>query len=126
MSANNIVLALQALPLQPGVQRIEAVKPGSRNQEVSPAIADDPLHIAFVVPLAGTAEPVFEQIMRLQFREGSGPHPFAVPEDLGDCDNGVVVEQRQGRAAEEGEGRVVAIAKGFGGLGRAGLHEERI
>ena len=66
MSADNIILAFQALRLQPGVQCIEAVEPGSRNQEVPPAKADHTLDIALVIPFARPPKLVLEQIMGLQ------------------------------------------------------------
>jgi hypothetical protein len=52
MSSNDIVLAPQTLLFQPGVQGIEALEPGSRDEKVPPPIADHPFDITFVVPLA--------------------------------------------------------------------------
>jgi hypothetical protein len=64
--------------------------------------------------------------MRLQFREGDGPLAGPVAEDLRHGKRGVVEQNRQRHAAEEGEGRDVAVAERFHRLGRVGLDEERI
>ena len=45
------------------VEIIEVPEPWHRHQEVPAAIADDPLDLALVVPLAGAAKAVLEQVM---------------------------------------------------------------
>ena len=45
------------------VQIVEGREPWHRHQEVPTAIADQAFHFAFIVPLAGAAKPVLEQIM---------------------------------------------------------------
>ena len=84
MPAHKIVLALQALLLQPGVQRIEALEPWRGDQEVAAAISNSALDMAFVITLGGPAELVVEQIVGLQLGEGPGPFALAVATDLGD------------------------------------------
>ncbi len=92
MTSQYFVLPFEALLLQPGVQIIETVEARHRHQEVPPAITDCAFDITLVVALARTAEPVFEQVMRLQLSKGSGSLPFSVPEDPRHRDRGVVVE----------------------------------
>ena len=50
--------------------RLDALNPRNRHEEVPPDEADQPLDLALVVALARPAEPVLEQIVRLQLREG--------------------------------------------------------
>ena len=122
----NCVLTLEALVLQPGVQRLEALEAGHRNHKIAPAKADHALHGALVVALARPAEPVLEQVMRLQLRKGPGALARAIAEDLRHRDGGVVVEDRRRHAAEEPEGRDMPVAERLGRLGRIGLDEERV
>ena len=126
MAAEHRVLPLEALLLQPCVQRLEALEPGHRHEEVPPAEADHALDVALVVPLARAAEPVLEQVVRLQFREGDGPLAGPVAQDLRNRQGGVVIEDRQRNAAEEREGRDVAVAERLHRLGRVCLDEKRI
>ena len=123
VAAHDVVLALQALFLQPAVQRLEALEAWHRHHVVAPAIADHALHIALVVPLARPAEPILEQVMRLQLGKSSGPVPFAVAADLRHRDRGVVIQDRQRHAAKECEGGIVPVAECLGRLGRVGLDE---
>ena len=53
---------LQAPALQVGIQRLEALEGRRRRQEVAPHVADHPLDLPLVVALAGTAEPVVEEV----------------------------------------------------------------
>ena len=48
-------LPVAALLFQVAIEGVPAREPGKRRHEVPPGIADHPLHIAFVVTLAGTA-----------------------------------------------------------------------
>jgi hypothetical protein len=104
MPAEDRILALQALLFQPGVQRLEALGARHRHQEVPPAEADHTLDVPLVVPFARPAEPVLEQVMRLQLREDEGAPASSVAEDLRHRDRRVVVEDRRRHAAEEREG----------------------
>ena len=63
VAPQNRVLALEALLLQPGVQRVEALEAGHRHQEVPAPKANYALDVALVVALARPAEPVLEQVM---------------------------------------------------------------
>ena len=45
------------------IEGVPAREPGKRRHEVPPGIADHPLHIAFVVTLAGTAVAVLEEVI---------------------------------------------------------------
>ena len=126
MAAEYGILPLEALLFQPGVQRLEALEPGHRHQEVSTAEADHTLHVALVVPLAGATEAILEQVVRLQLGEGDGSLAGPVAEDLRHREGGVVEQDRLRHAAEEGEGRDMAVAERLGRLGRIRLDEERI
>ena len=120
------------LPAEPGTARqhrveiVEARRHRNRRQEVRAGILHQPLDLAFVVPLAGPAEPVTEQIMADQFRERPRPLSPAVAADPGHRDLEIVVEHRQRHAAEEGEGRHMPVQEGLRRLGRIGLHERGI
>ena len=92
MATQNLVLAFEALLLQPGVQVLEAGEAGHRHQVVPPAKADHPLDIALVIALAWPAELVREQVMRLQLGEGPGAFARSVAKDARHGDRGVVVE----------------------------------
>ena len=59
-----------------------------------------------LIPLARTAEPVLEQVVRLQLREGPGAFPRSVAENPRHSDHGVIVEDRQRNAAKECQGRI--------------------
>ena len=55
--------SLAAARFEMRVQLVEGREPWHRHQEVPTAIADQAFHFAFIVPLAGAAKPVLEQIM---------------------------------------------------------------
>ena len=65
--------------------------------------------------LAGTAEPVIEQVVGLEFREGTGALPPSITQDLGHRQLGVVVEDALGHSAQDGEGRYMAVQERLGG-----------
>ena len=109
-----------------GVQRIKALEGRDRHQEVAPHIADLPLDLPLVVALAGTAEPVIEQVVGLEFREGPGAFTASIPQYPGHRQLGVVVQDALGHSAQEGECRHVAVQEGLGGLGRVGLDEASV
>jgi hypothetical protein len=108
------------------IQLREAGNLRDRHQEVPAGIADQPFDLALVVALARPPEAVGEEIVGLQLAEHPGPLPPAIAQDTGDGELGVVVQNRPRHAAEEGEGRIVAIAKRFRRLRRIGLHEAAI
>ena len=62
------------------------------------------LYFAFVIALAGAAEPVLEQVVGLQLGEGAGALTPAIPQYLGHRQLGVVVEDALGHPAQKGEG----------------------
>ena len=71
--ADRLVMAAQTVGHSPaaafqqiGVQRLEALEHRDRHQEVPARIADQPLDLALVVALARPAEPILEQVVRLQ------------------------------------------------------------
>ena len=109
-----------------GVQRLKAHEGRRRRQEVPSHVPHHPLHLTLVVPLAGTAEPVIEQVVGLKLGEGPGALPTPVPQDPGHCQLGVVVQDALGDSAQEGEGRHVAVQEGLGGLRRVGLDEAAV
>ena len=82
---------LQAAPLQVGVERLEALEGRHRHQEVAPHVAHHALDLPLVVALAGTSEPVVEQVAGLELREGPGALALAIPQDPGHRQPGVVV-----------------------------------
>ena len=84
------------------------------------------LDFAFVVALGGPAEPVEEQVVRLQLGEGTRPLALAVTKDAAHRQLGVVVEYGLRHAAQEAERRVVAVEEGLDPLGRVCLDEARI
>src|SRR4030081_204162 len=106
-----------------GVQRVEALEHWDWYEEVPARIADQPFDFALVVAFAGSAEPILEQVVRLQLGEHARPLSFAVPEDAGHRDLGVVIQDRLWNPAEECECPNVAVAEGFRCLCRIADHE---
>ena len=106
-----------------GIERIKALEGRYGHQKVAPHIADHPFDLALVVALAGTTEPVIEQVVGLESREGPGAFTASITQDPGHGQLGVVVEDALGNSAQEGEGRHVAVQEGLGGLRRVGLDE---
>ena len=105
---------------------LKALEGRDRHQEVAPHIADHPLDLPLVVALAGTAEPVREQVVGLEFREGPGAFTASIPQDPGHRQLGVVVQDALGHSTQECEGRDMAVQEGLGGLGRVGLDEASV
>ena len=104
-AARRCVCVMTAHPGQPldrqhclemRVELREAGDTRDRHQEVASRIADQPLDLALVVALAGPAEAVEEQVVRLQLGEGARPLSRAITQDAGHCQLGVVVENRVG------------------------------
>ena len=80
---------------------------------VAPDIADQPLHLALVVALAGSSEPVIEKVMALQFREHLRAQPLSALHDLGHREPGVVIQDRLRHAAEKLKGCNMTVTEGF-------------
>ena len=108
------------------VQRIEALEVRDGNQEVAADIAHHPLHLTLVVALAGTAEPVLEQVVGLELGEGSGALAPAVPQYPGHRQLRVVVQDALGHPTQEGESGDVAVQESLGGLRRIGFDEAAV
>ena len=126
VAAQDVALPVAALLFQVAIEGVPARKPGTRRHEVPPGIADHPLHIAFVVTLAGTAGAVLEEVMGLQPAERPGPLPRAVRQDARHQTLVVVVENRLGNAAEKDKGSVVPVQPGLRRRRRVGRNEAGI
>ena len=126
MTADPVIEPLEAALLETRIELGEAGKGWDRHQKVTARIADQALDLAFVVALAGPAEAVEEQIVRLQLGEGPRPLALAITKDAAHRQLGVVIENRLGHAAQKGERRVVAVEEGLDPLGRVGLDEAGI
>src|SRR6266700_2442462 len=94
-----------------GVQRLEAFEHRDGYEEVPSRIANQPFDFALVVAFARSAEPILEQVVRLQLGKHARALPLAVTEDTGHRDLGVVVQDRLRYAAEECKRPNVAIAE---------------
>ena len=103
------VRSFHASSLQVGIERIKALEGRYGNQEVSAHVSHQSLHLAFVVALAGAAEPVLEPVVGLEIGEGAGALTPAIPQDLRHRQLGIVVEDALGHSAQKGERRYVAI-----------------
>ena len=113
MATQPVRRALPALVQKMRVQRLEVGEHRNRHKEVAPCVADEPFHLAFVVTLARPPKPIREQVMRLQLVEHAGALTTAIPQDAGDRDLAIVVEDRLRHAAEELERFDVPIAELF-------------
>ena len=94
-------LAPAALSREIIVQRLDALNPRNRHEEVPPDEAGQPLDLALVIALARPAEPVLEQTVGLQLREDARSLPLSIAQDAGNRQSGVVVQDGAGDAAEE-------------------------
>ena len=126
VAAHNVIPAPQALLFQPRVQGVKALKARRGHHEVAAAISNVTLNMPLVIPLGRAAKLVVEQIVGLQFSEGSCAVARAVAAYLRNSYGRIVVEHRQWHTAEEGKGRVMAIAKCLGRLRRVSLDEDRV
>ena len=115
-----------AARLELGVEGGKAGEAGQRHHEVAPDEADQVLHLAFVITLAGSAKAVREQVVGLKFGEDPGPLPRPVPQDPRHRQPSVVIQDRARHAREEGECRNMPVAERFRRLRRVGLHEAAI
>src|SRR6202166_4151134 len=126
MAAQTVSHSTAAAFQQMGVQRFEALEHRDWHEEVGSRIADHSFDFALVVAFARSAEPVLEQVVRLQLGEHACPLPLAVTEDARHRDLGVVIQDRLRYAAEECERSSVAVAEGFRRLCRIADHEAGI
>ena len=92
-----------------GTEGGPALEPGERRHEVPPHKTNQPFHLDLVGTLAGAAIAVLEKVMGLKPAERPRPLPGAVRKDARHQALVVVVEDRSGNPAEEGEGRIVAV-----------------
>ena len=96
MAADTVIEPLEAALLEMRIELGEAGEGRDRHQEVAARIADQALDLAFVVALAGAAEAVEEQVVRLQLGKGTRPLALAITKDAAHRQLGVVVEDRRG------------------------------
>jgi hypothetical protein len=92
VAAQNLAEALGAAIRQMRVERREAIEHRNRHLKVPPRIADQPFDLAFVVAFGWAAEPILEQVVRLQLCEHACPRALAIAKDLGHRNLGIVVE----------------------------------
>src|SRR6266700_1293723 len=83
MAAQTVSHSTAAAFQQMGVQRRKALEHRDWYEEVPSRIADEPFDFALVVAFARPAEPVLEQVVRLQLGEHARALPLAVTEDAG-------------------------------------------
>jgi hypothetical protein len=126
MPAQPIAKAAPARRQQLLVQRGKARRMRHRHQGVPPDEPDQTLHLALVVALAGTAEPIRKQVMRLQLAEGARALPAPIAQDPRDRQLGVVIQDRCRHLAEERERRNVTGTERLRRLRRIGLHKTGI
>ena len=120
------VHALQAAPLQVGIESLEALEGWDGHQEIAARVSYQAFHLALVVVLAGAPGTVVEPVVGLDLRERSGALAAAVGEYLGHRQPGIVVQDALRHGAQEGEIRNMAVQEGLGGLHRIGLDEAAI
>ena len=92
MAADPVIEPLEAALLEMGIELGETGEGRDRHQKVAPRVADQALDLALVVALARPAEPVEEQVVRLQLGEGARPLALAITKDAAHRQLGVVVE----------------------------------
>src|SRR3546814_2472351 len=94
-----------------------------RSTRTDTLFPDTTLFRSLVVALAGPPEAIGEEVVGLQLAEDLGAPACPIPQDAGHGQPGIVVKNRARNAAEEGEGRYMAIAEGLAGLRRIGLEK---
>ena len=114
---------LKAARQQPLVQDRQVMHLRDRHHEPAPCRLHQGLDLALVVALAGPAEAVAEQVVRLQVGEGLRAPTRAVAQDPCHRKRRVVIEDRSRQTAEEGEGADMAVEEGLRRLPRIGLDE---
>ena len=95
-------------------------------EEVAPHIPDQVLDLALVVPLAGSPEPVGEQVVGLELGEDAGALAPSATKDAGDGELRVVVEDALRHSAEEVERSVMPVTERLRRLRGEGLDEAGI
>ena len=111
---------LKAARQQPLVQDRQVMHLRDRHHEPAPCRLHQGLDLALVVALAGPAEAVAEQVVRLQVGEGLRAPTRAVAQDPCHRKRRVVIEDRSRQTAEEGEGADMAVQEGLRRLPRIG------
>src|SRR5450759_3589412 len=119
-------LASQASLAQHPVERFVVRGDRNRRHKVRSRILHEPFDLPLVVALAGSSEPILEQVVADQFGERPRALALAVPADLRHRYLEIVVENRQRYAAEELERRYVPVEESLRRLRRIGLHETRV
>ena len=117
---------LQAARQKPLVQSLQIGHLRDRHEELATGRLHRRFHLALVVALAGTAEAVAEQVVRLQMAERPGALTRAVAQNARHRRRRVVVQHRERNPAEEGEGADMAVQERLRRLLRIGLHEPDI
>ena len=72
--------------------RIKALEGRDGHEEVAPHISHQAFDLSFVVALAGTPEPVLEEVVGLKLGKGTGALTSAVTQYPGHGQPGIVVE----------------------------------
>ncbi len=117
-----------------GVQHLLTRIARHRHEEVAPHVPDQVLdpaassgqRLALVVTLAGSPEPVGEQVVGLELGEDAGALARTTAQDAGDGELRVVVEDALRHAAEEVERSVVPVTERLRRLRWEGLDEAGI
>ena len=86
------------------IQALKALEGRSGHQEIAPSVAHQARHHSLVITLAGTPEPVVEQVVGLDLDEGAGALAPAVPQYLRHRQLGIVVEDALGHSTHERDG----------------------
>lgn len=126
MAPQPSLAALNALLLQPVVQRFPAGKARDRHEEVPPRITHQPLNLTLVVVFARSPETILEQVVRLQLAENFCSLALSVPQDPRHCQLRVVVDDAPRHATKVTERFVVAFAARLARLCWKRLHENII
>src|ERR1700732_1008715 len=123
MAAQTVRHSTAAAFEQMGAKCLEALEHRDWYEVIPSRIADEPFDFSLVVAFARPAEPVLEQVVRLQLGEHARPLPLTVTQDAGHCDSGVVIQDRLRNAAEKCERPNMAVAEGFRRLCRITGHK---
>ena len=120
------VHTVQAACFQVRIQRRETLRHGYRHQEVAPHIAHHAFNLALVIPLAGTPEPILEQVVGLELAESPRAFATTVSQYLRHREFRIVVQDALGHSTQKGERRHVPVQKGLGGLPGISLGEAAV
>jgi hypothetical protein len=83
-------------------------------------------HLTLVIALAGAAITILEEVMGLQSTERSGPLSCAIWQNVCHQAPVIVIQDRLGDAAEDGEGPIVPVQPGFRRRRRVAHYEASI